>query len=99
RFAVPIASKPGESSFGLTLPGAALCNFEVTLPQSGLRVKVDNALATEESSLAAQDQTKVRAYFGAASQARVTWNPRPKAVEGEKRDPLLFAETETSLFL
>ena len=99
RFAVPIQSKPGESSFALSLPSAALTNFEVALPQSGLRVRVDNALATEESSLQKEDQTRVRAYFGAASQARVTWNPRPKEIEGEKRDPLLFAETETSLYL
>lgn len=99
KFAVPIQSRPGESSFGLSLPPAALCNFEVSLPQAGLRVRVDNALATEETSVAQSDQTKVRAYFGAASQARVTWNPRPKEIEGEKRDPLLFADTETSLYL
>lgn len=99
RFAVPISSKPGESTFGLTLPSAALCNFEVALPQSGLRVRVDNALATEELSDERADQTKVRAYFGAAARANVTWNPRPKQVEGEERDPLLFAETETSVRL
>jgi hypothetical protein len=99
RFAVPIASKPGESSFGLSLPSAALASFEVTLPQSGLRVRVDNSLATEEQSDERADQTRVRAYFGAAQRAGVTWNPRPKQVEGEERDPLLFAETETSVRL
>ncbi len=99
RFAVPIQSKPGESSFALSLPGAALCNFEVALPQSGLRVRVDNALATEEASDEGADQTRVRGYFGAAARAGVTWNPRPKQVEGEERDPLLFAETETSVRL
>lgn len=99
RFAVPIASKPGESSFALSLPGAALCNFEVALPQSGLRVRVDNALATEELSDETADQTRIRGYFGAAARAGVTWNPRPKQVEGEERDPLLFAETETSVRL
>lgn len=99
RFAVPIASKPGESSFGLSLPSAALANFEVTLPQSGLRVRVDNSLATEEQSDERADQTRVRAYFGAAQRAGVTWNPRPKQVEGEERDPLLFAETETAVRL
>lgn len=99
RFAVPIASKPGESRFDLTLPPAALSSFEVTLPQSGLRVAVDQALATEEASVAGADQTKVRAYFGAAAKAAVTWNPRPKEVVGERRDPLVFADTETSIRL
>lgn len=99
RFAVPIQSKPGESTFALSLPGAALCNFEVALPQSGLRVRVDNALATEEASDEQADQTRVRGYFGAAARAVVTWNPRPKQVEGEEREPLLFAETETSVRL
>lgn len=99
RFAVPIASKPGQSSFRLTLPSAALSNFEVTLPQAGLGVNVDNALATEEQAIQGQDQTRVRAYFGAAASAVVTWNPRPKQVAGETRQPLLFADTETSLRL
>ncbi|MCA8922472.1 MAG: hypothetical protein KDD82_11725 [Planctomycetes bacterium] len=99
RFAVPIQSAPGQSSFNLTLPSAALNEFRVTLPQSGLRVKVDNALATEEQSPEGSDQTDVRAYFGAAASAKVTWNPRPKEVEGVTRDPLLFASTEAALWV
>jgi hypothetical protein len=99
RFAVPITSRPGESTFSLSLPAAALSNFEVTLPQSGLRTRVDAALATEEQSDEKADQTRIRAYFGAGARAAVTWNPRPKQVEGEQRDPLLFAETETSVRL
>lgn len=98
RFAVPIASSPGRSAFRLSLPGAALSNFEVTLPQSGLGVTIENALATEEAPAGA-DQTRVRAYFGAAASAVVTWNPRPKQEAGEQRTPLLFADTETSLKL
>ncbi|MEZ6188741.1 MAG: hypothetical protein R3F62_27530 [Planctomycetota bacterium] len=99
RFAVPIRSAPGQSSFELTLPSAALNEFRVSLPQSGLRVKVDNALATEETSPEGNDQTDVRAYFGSAASAKVTWNPRPKEVEGVTRDPLVFASTESALWV
>jgi hypothetical protein len=98
-FVVPISSKPGESSFGLNLPRAALTRFEVALPQSGIKVAVRNALATEEVDVKAEDRTRVRAYFGSAAQARVVWNPKPKAIEGAKLDPLLFAHTDTSLKL
>ncbi|MGE0707621.1 MAG: hypothetical protein AB7N76_08135 [Planctomycetota bacterium] len=98
-FAVPVASRPGESSFGLDLPRAALTRFQVALPQSGIKVGVHGALATEEVDLSAEDRTRVRAYFDAAAQAKVVWNPKPKAVEGAKLDPLLFAHTETSLLL
>lgn len=99
RFAVPIQTAPGQSSFDLTLPSAALNEFRVSLPQSGLRVRVDNALATEETSPEGNDQTDVRAYFGAASTAKVTWNPRPKETEDVARDPLLFASTEAALWV
>ena len=98
-FAVPVSSKPGESSFGLDLPRAALTQFRVRLPQSGIKVAVENALATEEQVLSAEDRTEVRAYFGNAATARVKWNPKPKEVEGAKLEPMLFAHTETSLLL
>jgi hypothetical protein len=99
RFALPVASpQPGESTFRVELPSAALCRFEVTLPQAGVRVTVDGALATESVSDETADQTLVRSYFGAGTQATVTWNPRPRAVEpGETREAALFARTATAL--
>ncbi len=97
RFAVPVAAKPGESSFALSLPGAPLTQFEVTLPETGFSVDVAGALATEEAPDADAGETRVRAYFGGAGEARVTWNPKPKEVEGAARDPLLFASTTTGL--
>lgn len=103
RFAVPVTTRPGRSSFSLTLPRTALARFEVTLPESGLAVNVEDGegrpLATEVRSLDERDQTHVRAYFGAGAQTRVTWNPRPKDAGGDARAPLLFARTETALRL
>ncbi len=96
-FAVPIVSNPGESSFGLSLPRAALTRFEVTLPETGFNVQVGGALATEETPDPAKRETRVRAYFGGAPETRVTWNPKPKEVEGVARESLLFASTETAL--
>lgn len=98
-FAVPIRTKPGESSFDIELPRAALTQFVTTLPQSGIKVDVKGALATEASDIKGKDQTRVRAYFDSASKARVVWNPKAKAVDGETQKPVLFAQTKTSVRL
>ena len=47
RFAVPIHSRPGQSHFNLTLPGASLTQLDTTLPESGISVGVGGALARE----------------------------------------------------
>ena len=98
-FAVPIHTQPGESSFDLELPRAALTQFVTTLPQSGIKVDVKGALATEASDIEGQDQTRVRAYFDGASKAKVVWNPKAKTAPGETQEPVLFAQTQTSVRL
>lgn len=98
-FAVPIHTQPGESSFDLELPRAALTQFVTTLPQSGIKVDVKGALATEASDIAGKDQTRVRAYFDSASKAKVVWNPKAKTAPGETQEPVLFAQTKTSVRL
>ncbi|RMG08454.1 MAG: hypothetical protein D6731_21960 [Planctomycetota bacterium] len=92
---VPARLRPGAGELVLTLPGAALSQLELSLPEDALRPSAVGALSTRAGD------GRVEAAYGPRARAVVRWQRRRRLesapAAASARDPLLLAEIKTSL--
>ncbi|HZU99861.1 MAG TPA: hypothetical protein VFF73_24320, partial [Planctomycetota bacterium] len=91
--------RPGQRSIELRLARAALSNFDIDLPEQGLRVDVSPSLGTSPSTDAAGNKTHVTAYLGTGDgPVAVTWYPKPKDIDSNLK-PRVVSDLWTALRL
>ncbi len=80
----------GRATLPLKLPGTAVSQFELTIPEKGLEFTITPASAF--SAVEQGEGTKLSVYFGASQQVTISWAKKG----GETALPaLLFADAQT----
>jgi uncharacterized membrane protein len=95
-FTLPVRRQPGQASFSLTLPGAALSKLDVALPKGSLGPSVGGALASTPG------KESLKGFFKANARATVRWTPRTRLAvrtPTAARKALVYAETDTAVRL
>jgi hypothetical protein len=82
----------GRATLPLKLPGTAVSQFELTIPEKGLEFTITPASAF--SAVEQGEGTKLAVYFGASQQVTISWAKKG----GETALPaLLFADAQTDV--
>jgi len=82
----------GRSTLPLKLPGTAVSQFELTIPEKELEFTITPASAF--SAAEQESGTKLAVYFGASQQVTISWAKKG----GETAlPPLLFADAQTDV--
>ncbi|MEM7167156.1 MAG: hypothetical protein AAF581_16965 [Planctomycetota bacterium] len=76
QFAATISREPGKKQIRFQLPAAAVSRMELTIPESGVRVDVQPALAATQT-ISDDGNTRVLAFLGNSQQVQVAWSPPP----------------------
>lgn len=76
RFAATIVREPGKKHLRFQLPAAAVSRLEMTIPEAGVRVDVEPALAATQT-ISEDGATRVLAFLGNAQQVQIAWSPPP----------------------
>ena len=92
-FQAPVSEKNGEWELNFKLPAHLKNNVVLTLPESGLEVRSDEAvyIRTAESN----NQTQAFALFAPAGRVRFSWRPKVRKTELEKT--VFFCEVNSLL--
>lgn len=94
-FAAEVTSSPGHKGVRFGVPRAALSKVEVTLPEEGVKIDVDQIVSAEKTT--AGGTTTLRAFIGPTDSVSIGW--RPKEVERAAVPPLLHARTATKIIV
>ena len=82
----------GRATLPLKLPGTAVSQFELTIPEKGLEFTITPASAF--SAVEQEGGTKLAVYFGASQQVTISWSKKG----GETALPaLLFADAQADV--
>jgi len=83
-FAKAYTKAPGQNSVSFESPPAPVSKWEVTIPESGVKVNISPLLAATEvpPAAGAADKTMIQAFVGAAPTVRIEWTPKAEGAKG-----------------
>jgi hypothetical protein len=89
EYAKVISRSPGLNSVSFNAPQAPVSHWHVTIPQAGVKVKLQPLIAAtevpphkEDGTSKKADETVVLAFVGAAPTVRIDWTPKSEGAMG-----------------
>jgi len=98
-FAKAYTKAPGQNSVSFESPPAPVSKWEVTIPESGVKVNISPLLAATEvpPAAGAADKTVIQAFVGAAPTVRVEWTPKAEGAKGLEALATVQVQQQTSV--
>ncbi len=76
KLSAPVAKQPGKKTVSFSIPPVAVSRLELAIPEEGVRVDVQPALAVTQQT-AKDGATRVLAFLGNSASVSVSWMPPP----------------------
>jgi hypothetical protein len=77
---------PGANNVSFDAPQAPINRWQITVPETGVKVQVQPNLSTNDAAATPDPkakETKVEALVGSAPQVQISWNPKAEGAAGQ----------------
>lgn len=91
---------PGANSVSFDAPQAPINRWQITIPETGVKVQVQPNLSTNDAVAKPEvdaKETKVEALVGSTPQVQISWNPKAEGAAGQNALATVHVREEVTI--